>query len=360
MSQKVLEDFKAALDEHAIVAITDARGKITYANDKFCAVSKYSHNELLGMDHRIINSGHHSKEFIRDLWDTIKSGQVWKGELRNRAKDGSIYWVDTTIVPFLDQDGEPFQYIAIRAEITERKRLEQQNTEIMKELEAANQELSDFAYIVSHDLKAPLRGISSLASWLVTDYSDKLGAEGNEQLNLIANRVKRLGGLVDGILAYSRAGREREQRLTVDLDARVRNVIELLAPPLHIVIEIATPLPHVTIEPFKAQQVFQNLLSNAIKFMDKPAGRVGVSCVEEESCWHFAIADNGPGIETKYFDRIFELFETLARRDEVESTGVGLSLVKRIIELEGGKIWVESTAGAGATFHFTLPRTLQD
>lgn len=357
MPQKVLEDFKAALDEHAIVAVTDARGKITYANDKFCAVSKYSHDELLGKDHRIINSGHHSKEFIRDLWDTIKSGHVWKGELRNRAKDGSIYWVDTTIVPFPDQDGEPFQYIAIRAEITERKRLEQQNAEIMKELEAANQELSDFAYIVSHDLKAPLRGISSLASWLVIDYSDKLGVEGNGQLNLIASRAKRLGGLVDGILAYSRAGRNREQRLTVDLDALVRNTIELLAPPPHIAIEIATSLPRVTIEPFKAQQVFQNLLSNAIKFMDKPNGWVVVSCVEEGSCWHFAVADSGPGIETKYFDKIFELFQTLTRRDEVESTGVGLSLVKRIIELEGGKIWVESTAGMGTTFHFTLPRT---
>lgn len=352
-----LEDFKAALDAHSIVAATDAKGKITYVNDKFCAISQWPREKLIGRDHRIINSGYHSKEFMRQLWDTLNSGKIWKGELKNRARDGSFYWVDTTIIPFLDVNGKPFRHVAIRTDITERKRLEEHNAEIMSDLQAANRELSDFAYIVSHDLKAPLRGISSLASWLITDYSDKLGGEGAHQLGLIAGRVKRLGALVDGILAYSRAGRNREARLVVDIDALVRNSIELLAVPAHIAIEITTTLPRIVIEPYKAQQVFQNLLSNAIKFMEKPAGQVQISCTGKDGFWHFSVADNGPGIEGKYFDKIFQLFQTLSPRDKIEGTGVGLALVKKIIELEGGKIWVESSPGAGAIFHFTLPRS---
>ena len=351
-----LEAYKRALDAHAIVAITDARGRICYVNDKFCAISKWPREELIGSDHRIINSGHHPKAFIQELWETIRSGRVWKGELKNRAKDGSIYWVDTTIVPFLGADGRPAQFVAIRAEITARKLLEQHNEEMMLELQAANRELNDFAYIVSHDLKAPLRGISSLASWLQADYADRLGLEGSQQLGLIDSRVKRLGALVDGILAYSRAGRGREERRLVDLDALARNSIELLAPPAHINVEIVgEPLPTLRIDPFKAQQLFQNLLSNAIKYMDKPSGQVSLSCKANGGMWQFSVSDNGPGIEARYFEKIFQLFQTLAPRDKVESTGVGLALVKKIVELEGGRIWVESKSAEGSVFYFTLP-----
>ncbi len=225
------------------------------------------------------------------------------------------------------------------------------------QIEQANRELTDFAYVVSHDLKAPLRGIASLAGWLATDYRDKLGDEGRQQLEMMVDRVKRMNALIDGILTYSRAGRSREERVEMDLAKLVPNTIDLLAPPAHIRVEVATPLPRVMIEATKAQQLFQNLLSNAIKYMDKPQGLVRVSCAAEgDDFWRFSVADNGPGIEEKYFERIFGLFQTLAPRDSVEGTGVGLALVKRIVEIEGGRVWLQSVPGAGTTFHFTLPQ----
>ena len=275
--------------------------------------------------------------------------------MKNRAKDGSIYWVDTTIVPFLGSDRVPAQYIAIRAEITQGKLLQLHNSEVMQELQSANRGLREFAHVVSHDLKAPLRGIASVADWLVTDYSGKLGAEGCEQLNLIANRVKRLSGMIDGILTYSRAGRDQGSRASVALDALVRSTIDLLAPPAHIEVVVAPDLPQLDIEAVKIQQVFQNLLSNALDFIDKPVGRVEVGCVRDDNHWHFSVSDNGIGIEPRHFERIFNLFQTLAPRDERERTGVGLALVKRIVERESGRVWVESTPGTGSCFHFTLP-----
>ena len=346
---KALADFKAALDESAIVAITDAKGKISYANDKFCAISQYSREELIGQDHRIINSGFHPPEFFRDLWATISCGGVWKGRIKNRAKDRTFYWVDTTIVPFLGPDGVPVQYIAIRYDISRQVALE-------KGLEDSNRELSDFAYVVSHDLKAPLRGIGTLAEWLVADYAHLVDDEGREQFALLATRVKRLNALIDGILTYSRAGRSREHAVRVDMDALCRNVADMLAAPANVRIVMENTLPTVQAEPTKAQQLLQNLLSNAIKFSDKAENVIRVRCDEAGDEWHFQVADNGTGIEEKYFARIFELFETLAPRDEVEGTGVGLALVKKIVETAGGRVWVESQRGEGSTFHFTLPR----
>src|SRR5215510_2724111 len=158
--EKELADIKFALDESAIVAITDQRGIINYVNNKFCQISKYTREELLGQDHRIINSGYHSKEFIRTLWTTIASGEVWRGELRNRAKDGSIYWVDTTIVPFLDEHDKPYQYVAIRHDITQLKFAEEQIRQQAAELQRAAQItlVGELAAGLAHEVKNPLAG----------------------------------------------------------------------------------------------------------------------------------------------------------------------------------------------------------
>jgi len=248
-------------------------------------------------------------------------------------------------------------FLFIVRELAERKQAEEQRTLLLHELEHANEELKNFGYVVSHDLKAPLRAIGSLADWLSTDYADKFDDEGREHMRLLISRVRRMDGLIDGILQYSRVGRVKETVIAVDLNRLVREVIDLLAPPKNIAISIGNFLPTVMTEPTRIQQVFQNLLSNAIKYLDKPEGRIHIACVAEGGQWKFSIADNGPGIDQQHFEKIFQLFQTLAPRDRVESTGVGLALVKKIVEMYGGRIWLESTVGRGSTFFFTLPRT---
>jgi two-component system sensor kinase FixL len=238
-----------------------------------------------------------------------------------------------------------------------RKQAEEQRDRLLRELESANEELKNFGYVVSHDLKAPLRAIGSLADWLSTDYADKFDDEGKEHMRLLISRVRRMDGLIDGILQYSRVGRVKEVAVAVELNQLVREVIDLLAPPENIEVSVENSLPTVMAEPTRIQQVFQNLLSNAIKYMDKPKGEIRITCGAEGRQWKFSITDNGPGIAQQHFEKIFQLFQTLAPRDRVESTGVGLALVKKIVEMYGGRIWLESTVGQGSTFFFTLPRT---
>jgi len=248
-------------------------------------------------------------------------------------------------------------------DITEQVRAAEQKERLVEQVETANQEMAkvnkelrDFAYVVSHDLKAPLRGIKTLADWIVADYADRLDDEGKEQLRLLVNRVDRMHTLIDGILQYSRVGRICEEKEPVDLEKLVPQIVDLLAPPEHIEITICDDLPVVPFERTRMTQIFQNLLSNAIKYNDKPQGRIHVGCHAEEGHWTFRVSDNGLGIDEKYHQKIFQLFQTLCPRDQYESTGIGLTLVKKIVESYGGRIWVESRLGEGSTFFFTVPR----
>jgi len=238
----------------------------------------------------------------------------------------------------------------------ERKWAEQLQRRLLDKIESANEELKSFAYIVSHDLKAPLRGIRNLADWISADYGDKLGGEGKKQLELLGSQVDRMHDLIEAVLQYSKIGYVKEARVEVDLNEFVPEVVETVAPAENITVTIENELPTVLGEQTRFQQLFQNLLSNAVKYMDKSEGKIGIGCVEESGFWKFSIADNGPGIEEKDFVKIFEMFQTLSAQNEYESTGVGLTVAKKIVELYGGRIWVESEYGQGSTFFFTLPK----
>ncbi len=244
----------------------------------------------------------------------------------------------------------------LNQEVAVRKRAEQRQTQLLEELEKVNQELKDFAYVVSHDLKAPLRGIKTLADWITTDYVDKLDDDGKEQMHLLTSRVDRMHNLIDGVLQYSRVGRVEEEKVMVNLNERIPEVIDLIAPPEDITVTIENELPTIECEQTRIMQVFQNLLSNAVKYIDKPQGQINIGCIEENGFWKFSVADNGPGIEERHFEKIFQMFQTLSPRDEFESTGVGLTLVKKIVEMYGGRIYIVSEIGKGSTFYFTLPK----
>lgn len=234
--------------------------------------------------------------------------------------------------------------------------LEQRVRERTNQLEAANKELKEFAYVVSHDLKAPLRAISRLAYWLVQDYGGAFDKQGQEMVELLIGRVKRLDKLIEGILHYSRVGRINGETGEIALQSLVAEVIETLSPPAHIRITIDDELPVISGVRIRVEQVFQNLIENAIKFMETSPGTIRIGCQDQGTVWQFSVHDTGPGIEARHYERIFQMFQTLHSRDQHESTGIGLALVKKIVEFYGGHIWVESTVGQGSTFYFTLPK----
>jgi len=365
---KELADQKFALDQHAIVAITDVQGTITYVNEKFCAISQYSKEELIGQNHRILNSGHHPREFFHTMYQTIAAGTVWHGEIKNRAKDGSIYWVDATIVPTLDAEGKPCQYIAIRADITDRKRaeaevhrlneeLEQRVIQRTAQLQAANRELEAFTYSVSHDLRAPLRHISGFSKILSEEFAASLPPDAQHHLQRIQEGTLRMGLLVDDLLNLARVGR-RDMRLRASgLESIVNEVIAELAPECSgrkIVWKIGI-LPVVQCDPGLIKQVFQNLLANAVKFTRlRPEAVIEVGQVEQEDTPTVFVRDNGVGFNMKYADKLFGVFQRLHRAEDFEGTGVGLATVQRIVQKHGGRVWAEAEVNKGATFYFTF------
>jgi signal transduction histidine kinase len=247
-------------------------------------------------------------------------------------------------------------YVIVRRDLTARQRNIEQQGKLVQSLETANQQLREFAHVVSHDLKAPLRGIHSLATFLTLDYGDKLDEPGKENLLLLNRRVQRMHDLIEGILHYSQLAQADEQKGSVDLNGLLKEVWEMLAAPPHIKLVVERPLPRMVCDRLRTQQIFQNLLSNSIKYNDKPAGLVHVNWAEKADSWVFSVCDNGPGIDPKYFSKIFQLFQTLQARDDQESTGIGLAVVKKAVEMSGGKVWVESKVGEGSTFFFSLPK----
>ena len=253
-------------------------------------------------------------------------------------------------------DGGVLEWVGVHADVTAELAARAQREALIAALERSNRDLDQFAYVASHDLKAPLRGISNLSSWIEDDLAAVMTPGAREQLALLRGRVQRMEALIDGVLQYSRAGRSRAAPERVDTGALAREAVELLAPPPAARVEVADGMPAVVAERVPLQQLFLNLVGNALKYAGRADPVVRVGWRAERPGWlRFSVADNGPGIAPQYHDRVFGIFQTLQSRDRVEGTGIGLAVVKKIVEGQGGRVWVESAEGAGATFHFTWP-----
>jgi len=341
---KDLADVNYALDQSAIVAITDTKGTIKYVNEKFCEISKYERGELLGRDHRLLNSGYHPQEFIRNLWVTIAHGRIWRGEIRNRAKDGSLYWVDTTIVPFLDRHGKPYQYMAIRYEITDRKRSEEQLRE-----QAALARLGEMAAVVAHEVKNPIAGIRGALQVI----ESRMPPEQRDRavVGEVITRLDGLNAIVQDLLLYARPRTPRRE--LVDVAGLVENTGALLRrdPALaNITIRTSGRADPVAADPEQLRIALQNLLINAAQATGGQ-GVIDVTLATDADGLCASIRDHGPGMPPEVRDKAFEPFFTTKHR----GTGLGLPIARGMIEAHGGRIAIAAAEGGGTIVSIHLP-----
>jgi PAS domain S-box-containing protein len=335
-----LQDLRYALDQSAIVAATDQRGLITYVNDKFCEISQYSREELLGRDHRIINSKYHSKDFIRNLWTTIARGGVWRGEIRNRRKDGSFYWVDTTIVPFLNERGKPWQYLSIRYDITQRKAAEEQLRD-----EAALTKLGRLSAVVAHEVRNPLAALKGSLQVL----AGRIPADvpGRDIIAPMLARIDALNRTVEDILTYARPAVPKVQRFELGpLLADAASSARAAVPGSPIAINGDQVV--LDADPEMCRAVFLNLLLNACQAGDS---QVDVTVSAHGAVCEVGVADRGAGVPREVREHLFEPFVTT----KSGGTGLGLPIARRLAQLQGGTLTLHEREGGGTVARVTLP-----
>ncbi|PKM76152.1 MAG: hypothetical protein CVU90_13960 [Firmicutes bacterium HGW-Firmicutes-15] len=359
-AEKALQEseqrFREMLENIKLAAVMlDKKGRLTFCNEYFLQLLGRERKEAIGQDwaENCLPPDVRERD-MRILNRSLeKKAAPSYGESEIQTKTGErriIMWSNI----FLNSAGNAV-IASIGEDVTERRTVEKRNQELILELESTNRELKGFTSIISHELNSSLRGITALADWLYSDYYDSIDEQGREHLTLLQRRTIRMHNFLNGLLRYLRISQRREEKTKININTVLTEVIEMLVLPDNISIVIDNEMPLLVLENMHIQLVFENLISNSIRYMDKNKGQIKISCQQQGEYWKFSIQDNGPGIDAKYFERIFRIFQTLKPRDEYESTGIGLSIVKKIVELYGGKVWVESKIGVGSTFHFTLP-----
>ncbi|UJS18355.1 MAG: PAS domain S-box protein [Candidatus Jettenia sp.] len=347
------------------IIITNTRGEIEYVNSKFVQLTGYTFDEVVGKNPHILKSGKTPIEAYEQLWAVITSGNIWHGEFVNKKKNGELYWESVSISPIKKADGTIAHFVAIKEDITEQKQFENELRKQRDQLEylttqltAANKELEAFCYSVSHDLRAPLRGIDGFSKALIEDYTDTLDEQGKNYLHRIRVASQRMGQLINDLLNLSRITRSEMRRKEVDLSAMVKTLaLELREkqPERRIEFIVADELI-ANGDPQLLRIAMENLLNNAWKFTKTCMhAKIEFGFTRRNGNLVYFIRDNGAGFDMAYIDKLFAAFQRLHSSSEFEGTGIGLATVQRIIHRHGGQIWAEGEVNKGATFYFTLP-----
>jgi PAS domain S-box-containing protein len=349
------------------VVISDTQGHIEYVNERLLQVTGWSKEELIGRHCRVFGSGETPAQSYAELWGAITSGRSWTGELKNRKKDGSLYWESVAISPVLGEDGEVVRYAGIKEDVTYRKQAEARISEVNQllnqqtvQLRRSNEELEQFAYVASHDLRQPLRAVTNYLTLIERALGDSLDEDIKEFIGFATGGAKRMDALIRDLLEYSRIGRKERPFEEVPLAAAIADCLldlEVAIAEVDARVDIAADLPTVRGDRIELTRLFQNLIGNAVKYRAPDrAPRVEVGWRDDDGQWLVWVRDNGIGIEAKDFDRAFGVFQRLVTREQYEGTGIGLAVCRKIVEHHGGRIWIESTAGEGSNFLITLPK----
>ena len=380
-----LDDMLKALDESTIVTITDKEGTLLYVNKLFCEISKYSEEELKGAKpHELLKSGFHPPEFYQDIWTTISSGRAWKGDVKNKAKDGTYFWTLTTIMPFLNEKGEPYKFIAIRRDITDRVKAEEdlkksleeiKKNEILiqeqyKKLKEVDRLKEEFSSMITHELKTPLVPIKGYCKMLKDpDMFGEVNEEQLEAINEIDDNSNRLEQLIADILDAQKLDMKKLAFKKDEIDvAEMMNkitkdmVIIMKDKKIEFVNSTNGEKINLIADRNRIIQVVTNLIKNAVDFVPENNGRIEIGGKPENSGILFYVKDNGIGIpkekQKSLFKKFFQVDSSQKRKHG--GTGLGLTICKGLVEGQGGKIWAESEEGKGTDFYFSIPNNTSE
>lgn len=351
VSKEKLKIFENIQEVYYEVSIN---GFIKEISHSISGISDIPREELIGKEMKVLYADDEQrKNFVAAL---KKEQDLNDYEINLKGKNGSVVPCTITAKLLLDEDKMPSLIVGSIRKISRIKAEEDKSIKAMEDLKIVNKDLLDFAYITSHDLKSPLRAINTLANWVMMDEENKMSEEAKGQMQLLINRTERMHNLIDAIFDYTNIVSFDGEKSNVDMNRMLSGLQSRMKIPANISIKVKENIPSLFFEKSRIEQVFENLIENSIKFMDKDRGVVVIEWAERPKEYEFSVTDNGPGIDPKYFDKVFQIFQTLKPRDEVEGVGIGMAIVRKIITKYGGKIWLKSEPGKGLTVSFIIPK----